>query len=31
VVLIPEERWLRRPTAEPATAAEEMAPGRLMS
>jgi 6-pyruvoyl-tetrahydropterin synthase related domain len=31
VVLIPEERWLRRPTAEPATAPEEMAPGRLMS
>jgi len=30
VVLIPEERWVSRPTAEPATS-EELTPGRLMS
>jgi hypothetical protein len=31
VVLIPEEKWLSRRTVEPAAAAEELAPGRLMS
>jgi hypothetical protein len=31
VVLIPEKKWLGRRTVEPAAAAEELAPGRLMS
>jgi hypothetical protein len=31
VVLIPEEKWQRRRTVEPAAAEEELAPGRLMS
>ena len=31
VVLIPEERWLKRPADRPAAAQEELTPGRLMS
>jgi hypothetical protein len=31
VVLIPDEKWIRRRTVEPEPAAEELAPGRLMS